>query len=71
MNSKNTIGNREFAWVAWLRRKDGKRYPLGTLLLRSEPHQSEQQARDWAWAIDDSVLIRIEKKLFPKEMIVR
>lgn len=71
MNSKHTTGNREPGWVAWICRKDGKRYPLGTLLMHSEPHQSEQQARDWAWAFDDSVLYRIEKKLFPKEMIVR
>ena len=63
----------EFAdgWVACLKKKDDTRYPDGSFFLYSEPHQSEQQAKDWAWAFEDSEIVRIEKNRVPAIRIVR
>ena len=61
-------------WVACIENKDGSRFPNGSFYLYSEPHPTEKQAQDWAWAHDSISgcnLIRIECNDVPEARLVR
>ena len=63
-------------WVACIEYKDGSRFPNGSLFLYSEPHPTEQQARDWVWAHDSITkggvnLVRLEENDVQAERLVQ
>lgn len=57
-------------YVATIENNDGSRFCNGSFFLKSEPHVSEQQARDWADAFDDTKIGDIERRYCHKSRIV-
>jgi hypothetical protein len=57
--------------TATIRNVDGSRFCNGRLVLVSEPHVSDERARDWAWAFEPATeLVSVTSMLHHKSRIV-
>lgn len=68
---KKPLKGYAYGWVACIRCRNG-RFSNGREYLYSEPHPTEQQARDWAYAFkDEADLIRVERNEVPIGRLVK